>query len=161
MHSDGSALPLPVMTVVAVLGGCATRPGPETLDPVSGVSDGARNVTVLAVTDRSPTQATPPAFTGGRGKLGYEVFSMQAIRSSADGRPDAPVVAISDQPAKDFVTVGRRELGRAAFEEMVGRQQKVGDGTVLVFVHGYNTSYQEAVFQLAQLSADSGARTRE
>lgn len=82
---------------------------------------------------------------------------MQEVRPPADGRP-VSIIAGDNDPSEDFITVGRHELDRGTFEETVNRMQKAGADTIVVFVHGYNSSYQEAVFQLARLSIDADAR---
>ncbi|MFD2675774.1 alpha/beta hydrolase [Camelimonas lactis] len=143
------------LALALILSGCATRPGPDALNPVVEKARGNAEITVLAVTDRSPASTPPSAFGGGRGAISYEQFTMQAVASAPGGYSGAGVVPHNGNP-KNFVTTGRRELDRTSFEQSVIRLQKNADITV-VFVHGYNTSYQEAVFRLAQLSV--GART--
>lgn len=128
------------------------RPGPDTLNPVLEKARGNAEITVLAVTDRSPTSTRPSAFGGGRGTISYEQFTMQAVLSAPGRKSGSGVVTHDGDPSKDFATTGRLELDRRSFGQAVSRLQKSSDTTV-VFVHGYNTSYQEAVFRLAQLSA--------
>ncbi len=147
-----------VLVLATALAGCAARPGPETLDPAGRRAAGnTSSITVLTATDRSSTDLVRPVLGSGRGILRYEQFTMQA--ASADGgRAGAVVNACSSDPSKDFITVGRRELDEKAFEDSVNRMQKDAGGTVAVFVHGYNYSYQEAVLRLAQLSAEVDGR---
>jgi esterase/lipase superfamily enzyme len=146
------------MLFVVALTGCATRPGPQTLDPVAAAPERANTVTVLAVTNRAPTSDRPPAFGGERGNLSYERFTMQEAGRIADGGLDLSDLSGVSDPSRNFVTIGRRELNRAGFEQSVDRMQTAGNDTIVVFVHGYNTSYQEAVFRLAQLSTDADTR---
>ena len=129
-----------VLVLATALAGCATRPGPETLDPAGRRAAGnTSSITVLTATDRSSTDLVRPVLGSGRGILRYEQFTMQA--ASADGgRAGAVVNARSSDPTKDFITVGRRELDEKAFEDSVNRMQKDAGGTVAVFVHGYNYS---------------------
>lgn len=145
------------VAVAIMLAGCAARPGPETLDPVVERPQGNRSVTVLALTDRARTADKPYAFGDGRGMLSYEQFTIQAVKSTPDGNIGAAVISRHSDPSKDFVTTGRCEFDRASFQQSVARLQKTADSTV-VFVHGYNTSYQEAVFRLAQLSVEADTR---
>lgn len=114
-------------------------------------------VTILAVTNRSLTEASPPAFGGGRGNLSYERFIMQQVNSASGASSGVSAISHDIDPSKDFVTEGRQEFDRVWFEQTVDRMQKADD-MVVVFVHGYNTSYQEAVFRLAQLSAGADVR---
>ena len=147
------------VTLLAIgLSGCATRPGPETLNPVAARSGNSKSVTVLAVTNRSLSSANPPAFGDGRGRMSYEQFTMQETASASGGRSEARKTSSDNDPSKDFVTTGRKKLDEASFERTVDRMRS-GDDTPVVFVHGYNYSYQEAVFRLAQLSASADAFT--
>ena len=50
-----------------------------------------------------------------------------------------------------MVVTQARRLDQAGLDRLVG---KPGDGDVLVFVHGYNTNYQEAVYRVAQFAHD-------
>jgi esterase/lipase superfamily enzyme len=146
------------LALAAALAGCATRPGPETLDPVAEASVSGKDVTLLAVTDRSPVEGSVSAFGDGRGKLRYERFTMRDVGSPADDRPAGAVISSGSDPSRSFVTVSRRELDDKAFVQAVDHMQDDGADTVVVFVHGYNYSYPEAVLRLAQLSADAGVR---
>ncbi len=114
-------------------------------------------VTVLAVTNRWLAETSPPAFGGGRGNLSYERFIMQQVNSVSGASSGVSAISHDIDPSKDFVTEGRQEFDRVSFEQTVDRMQKADD-MVVVFVHGYNTSYQEAVFRLAQLSAGADVR---
>lgn len=123
-----------LLAVAIALAGCATRPGPETLDPVVGRTAGAKAITVFAVTDRSPA-GTTPAFGAGRGALTYEQFTMEAVGSAAAGRAGASALSREGDPSKDFMTVGRQELDRKTFEASVNRMRKAESDDVVVFVH--------------------------
>jgi esterase/lipase superfamily enzyme len=61
-----------------------------------------------------------------------------------NGKPDA---------RRDFVVTQRQQLDRARFQALAG--QAASDGTVGLFVHGFNNSYQEGLFRLAQVAADA------
>lgn len=136
---------IPVLVLLTALSGCAARPGPEVLNPIAARAGGADDLTLLAVTDRARAVPGAPDFGSARGGVSYEAFTMR--KAGADR------AAGSGDASKEFVTVGRRALDRAGFLRTVA-QMKKADGTVVVFVHGYNTSYQEAVFLLAELTAD-------
>jgi esterase/lipase superfamily enzyme len=61
-------------------------------------------------------------------------------------------------PATDFVTLSAQTVpaaeARAAFDKRV---VATPGHSVLVFVHGYNTRFEEAVYRFAQVAHDSGA----
>jgi esterase/lipase superfamily enzyme len=63
-------------------------------------------------------------------------------------------------PALDFVTVRADELDvKQAIADFDGRLMKLkpSERHVLVFVHGYNTRFEEAVYRFAQIAHDAGA----
>jgi esterase/lipase superfamily enzyme len=65
----------------------------------------------------------------------------------------------SDNRSRHFVVSGERRLDPASFQQEVATQVSGRIGTsrdVLVFVHGFNVSYDEARFRLAQVVADGG-----
>lgn len=57
-------------------------------------------------------------------------------------------------PATDFVTVEAARLSEAEFRSGIAGAE--GNGRLIrLFVHGYNNSFQEAVYRLAQITADA------
>ena len=79
--------------------------------------------------------------------------SERSARSS--GRLDPP-----GDPARDFVTVRADELDlNQAIAAFDGRLMKLkpSDRHVLLFVHGYNTRFEEAVYRFAQIAHDDNA----
>lgn len=87
--------------------------------------------------------------------MSYEQFTMQEVGPAADKEGPSALARETD-PSKDFITVGRKKLNGETFEKSVNRMRRTEADTVVVFVHGYNNSYQEAVFRLAQLRAEAG-----
>lgn len=142
------------LLVVAALSGCATRPGVETLVPVTGRAALVDDVTILSVTDRAPVRSTMLAYGAGRGRSSYEEFRLQPATILGTRSPER--IGESGQTTS-FVTVGRRSMDEKAFLQTVDTMARKQGGKVVVFVHGYNNSYQEAVFRLAQLSASGEA----
>lgn len=154
-RSPGFSRLLILLVLAPALAGCAARPGPGTLDPVANRTVAAKDITIFAATDRSTAGSTPSAFGGGRGALSYEQFTMQEVGPAADKEGPSALARETD-PSKDFITVGRKKLNGETFEKSVNRMRRTEADTVVVFVHGYNNSYQEAVFRLAQLRAEAG-----
>ncbi|MDT1064317.1 alpha/beta fold hydrolase [Paracoccus sp. CPCC 101403] len=142
------------LILLMALSGCAARPGPETLQPVVQPAGGPAPITLFAVTDRAPGAGTPPVPGSGRGDASYEqlMFQPRPKPAQKDGKVSGP----DADPSKDFVTTGRRLMSAPAFDAEVARLARSRDKTIMVFVHGYNYNYQEAVFRVAQLSAETG-----
>ncbi len=144
------------------LGGCAGRPSGN-LIVVSATAPGASTLDMLVATTRMDV-AEPPGvmFSGERGR-GLE-FADIAVSIPPDsvrkiGDVQWPSAKPGD-PARDFVTVraDRLDLKQAVadFNERL-LKLKPSERHVLLFVHGYNTRFEEAVYRLAQIAHDAGA----
>jgi esterase/lipase superfamily enzyme len=61
-------------------------------------------------------------------------------------------------PRQSFITVSANDLDKHAFVDALSAAAKqTGHGKVLVFVHGFNNRFGEAVFRFAQIVHDSKA----
>jgi len=61
-------------------------------------------------------------------------------------------------PTRDFVTASAEYLDRQSFNKALSAAAKsTGRNKVLVFVHGFNNRFDEAVYRLAQIVQDSKA----
>lgn len=99
-------------------------------------------------------------FTGERGSaLAFADISI-SIPPDAHreiGEVQWPSAAPGD-PAKDFVTLSADKVDlKSALARFDRRIAKIPGRRVLVFVHGYNTNFDEAVYRFAQIVHDSGA----
>ena len=133
----------------AELGACAGRPDAAVLDPVplSGSSD--RQLTVLTATNRSPDAR---GYSSKRNAtLSFEEFTVAIPPSHRPSNIEWPVG--KPDADKDMVVVKRHALDEKQFVAMAqapNREEAVG-----IFVHGYNYTFQEALYRLAQVAADS------
>lgn len=135
-------------------GGCA-EPGRGLLTPLAEASGAPRTRTLLAVTTRVPA-AEPPGhlFSGERGDgTRYASLTLSLPRGRAPG--SVPTDAERPDPEKHIALVAARDLDAAGF---AGALRTAGPGKrrVLVFTHGYNTQFDEAVVRLAQIVDDTG-----
>ena len=152
-HRFPSVSLLMMTLLTLVLGACAGRPGPEVLSPVAATVPGARLVTVYVATTRERNSPGQNVFTSGRApNLNYAEFTISIPPGHGTGEIEWPGAA--PDPATSFVTVHQTSLDEATFRKKVGSRAAQGHRDVSVFVHGYNTNFQEALFRLAQLSAD-------
>lgn len=119
---------------VLVLAGCAERPGPESLNPQRPVA-GAETIAIFAATDRAP--GTGAGYGSGRARTSFERIDLQKQGQGGGGQDD-------------YIAIGRAPMDARAFLGEIATRP----GTVAVFVHGYNFSYQEAVFRLARLGGE-------
>ncbi|WP_411839013.1 alpha/beta hydrolase [Paracoccus sp. ME4] len=139
--------------VVAVLAACAARPTNEVLRPVAATVEGARVTQVYVATTRAPRAAGSAVF-GAAPSLGtsHAAFRVSVPPGHRPGRiewPDGPA-----DPATSFATLEGRVLPEDAFRRAVSADPRRPAG-VVVFVHGFNHSFPEALYRLVQLSVDS------
>lgn len=151
---------LAALLLALSLAGCAGRPDGILL-PVANNVPGTSRVEMLVATTRSDVGATPgEMFNGKRGdaiSFADITVSIPPDQSRKIGEvqwPDGP----KGNPALDFTTVKAERLtplqARKRFSERIRRTPR---RQVLVFVHGYNTRFEEAVYRFAQIVHDSHA----
>ncbi|PIO97952.1 alpha/beta hydrolase [Pleomorphomonas carboxyditropha] len=146
---------LVLFALLTLLAACADRPGPDALRATAVSAPGARTVTVYVATTRQRAEGQDDLFTASRAdQVSYARFTISVPPGHKAGEIEWP--GRTPDPGKDFVTVERRLLDRAAFEQEVSRRRGGRPPSVGVFVHGYNTNFTEAVFRMAQMSADAG-----
>ncbi len=146
-----------VMTVLAcALAGCA-RPGPDVLTPTLRTVPDAKIATVYAATTRARAEPDRNVYTNAFAyTLNYGEFKISIPPGHQPGNIEWPTGA--PDPAVNFATVQQSVLDRQSFAQRMA----TGDGAVnraganvFVFVHGFNTNFQEALYRLAQLKGDA------
>lgn len=145
-----------VITLTSLLG-CAARPSPEVLKPLKASEFGSlkpvsNNVSVLSASNRARDREEGALGTTRSENLTYEhyVFSVPNQREGTTisypaGHPD---------PQQQYAVVARNQLTKAGFVKQVLKLVQP-DGTVGVFVHGYNYSYQEALYRTVLVSTQN------
>ena len=147
--------------VALVLAGCAGRPSGN-LVVVSAGAPGASAVDMMVATTRSDNPVAPGVMFNGERARGLAfadiVVSIPPDETRKIGDVQWPSTIPGD-PAHDFVTLRADRLdldqAKAAFDQ---RLRTGPTRHVLLFVHGYNTRFEEAVYRFAQITHDSGAR---
>ncbi len=132
------------LALCMALAGCAARPGGEQLHPVAAAPAGSAQVGLLAVTNRSPEGE---GFGRGRGGVSYRAYDIAVAPPPAGGSRPRKL-------AEDFAVTASAALTP---QEFLRRSRR--SGSTIVFVHGFNHRYPEALFRLAQISVDSGTRS--
>jgi esterase/lipase superfamily enzyme len=147
-----------VILLAFALAGCASRPGPEVLQPVAS-APGSREIQIYVATTRDRATPSQNIFTAKRAdELNFAKFvvAVPPVHQPGNiawptGTPDSRV---------SFATTNQVVLNSVEFRDAVAspgklpRRGKKHD--VLIFVHGFNTNFQESLFRLAQISVDSG-----
>jgi esterase/lipase superfamily enzyme len=142
----------------SLLAGCGGRPTGVLLPTAIEQSD-AKPIEILAVTTRGDEGVpTGEMFDGSRGShISYASISISIPTNRVAGEVQWPSTLPGD-PKRDFVTVSADKLApQAAHTRMQQQLAKTKHRRVLVFVHGYNTRFEESVYRLAQIVHDSDA----
>lgn len=144
------------MVLVAVIAGltsCANVRGSAALHPVAATAEVGTPVAVFAATTRKRSQTDKRDFTNERSlDVGYEAYTVSVPPNHVTGQIEWPR-RLPGNPATSFVVTKSTSLDQAGFNRSVAQYAESGE--VVVFVHGYNTNFQEAVFRAAQLKHDS------
>jgi esterase/lipase superfamily enzyme len=138
---------------------CAGRPAQGVLIPISERADGTSQVAVLAATTRArSTTDEGEMFNGERAvAVSYAsiVVSIPPDSAREVGRIQWPASTRGD-PSRNFVTVSADYIEKPAFTARIAATTKpLHQGKVLVFVHGFNNRFDDAVYRLAQIVHDS------
>lgn len=139
---------LVLLVAVLAVSACTARPGSEVLTPDRApLPEGARSIRVLTVTTRGAEADAPETYGATRGSspiwLDYDISVPPGHQV---GRIEWPTR--ETDPAKTFALRSRTAMSRAEFA------REISGARVGVYIHGFNTRYQEALFRTAQLSAD-------
>lgn len=156
-------LPSRVAVVAALglaLGACAGPPDGVLL-PVAGTVAGTSEVDMVAATTRLPSDNPGDMYTGERGRptLAFARITVSVPPESARkvGEVQWPK-RVPGNPQTDFVTTRAEIINRdQALAWFSGRLKVTPQRRVMVFIHGFNNRFDDAVFRFAQIIHDSGA----
>jgi len=117
-------------------------------------------VDILVATTREPSAEGADLYTGERGERMSFVdvsVSVPPPQNRTVGEVKRPTTEQGD-PETEFVVISLDHIDAAtAIDRFDERIRKVPGRRVLVFVHGYNNRFDDAVFRLAQIVHDSDA----
>lgn len=153
----GASRALCAMILLAAfsLASCAGRPE-GVLVPNGKVASGASPVDLLVATTRAPSEEPGVLFSGERGSglmLSDIVVSVPPEKNRKVGQVQWPSRLPAD-PLKDFTTVSVKPMDVPAARGWLDRHLPKS-GRVLVFVHGFNNRYEDAVYRFTQIVHDS------
>lgn len=136
---------------VLLLEACSGRPEPDLLRPQPVAEPaGARIVRAYSVTTRATDPDAPWAYGATPSAAPqFGAFDISVPPTHKAGQIEWPRSAEQADAATDFVTLEQEKMDRATF------LAQVGQGKVAVYVHGFNTRFQEALYRLAQPTADA------
>jgi esterase/lipase superfamily enzyme len=143
--------------LLSVLSACADLRG--ALVPVAATAPGASKVDMLVATTRMRANAADEFFTGDRGpQVSFAQFtvSIPPEANRKEGEVQWPR-SVPGNPATDFVTLKADVIDRAQAKAWFHRTvRQVPQRRVLVFIHGFNNRFDDAVFRFAQIVHDAG-----
>lgn len=162
LDTNGVASPNKELTVVgdiieAVEG--SSKAGKKKRKSVSKSLDtgGSYVQSVFYVTDRKQTGSEEPdeMFGGARsegGALSYGLAEVNIPRSHKTGQIETPWLKVLQDPRKHIFVLKLNAMSEAAFFSDVAKPN--GSDDVLVYVHGFNVSFDDALKRAAQISVD-------
>ncbi len=129
------------------------------MEPTNHTANGTTKVELIAATTRAPSVDKAVLFTGERGSglmIDAVTLSIPPDANREIGQVQWPKRLPAD-PQKEFTTVAidpitNEKEGEAWLKGHVPKSRRV-----LVFVHGFNNLYEEAVYRFAQIVHDSKA----
>ena len=146
-----------LLALATIVAGCSSRPYGDLI--VGTTAPGASTVNLLVATTRAPVLDPPGVMFGGSRGRGLDfadiAVSIPPAGVHKPGDVEWPGRAPGD-PERDFVTVRAERMdlaqAKATFNARVARTP---GHKVLIFVHGYNTRFEEAVYRFAQIVHDA------
>ncbi|MCV9966884.1 alpha/beta hydrolase [Pararhizobium sp. BT-229] len=150
-----------VCGILAVASGCGGHPK-DVLTPVADTAPQSNKVDMLIATTRARSTVPGQMFTGERARK--PTFAEITISIPPEGKRKVGEVSwpkkLPSNPATDFATLKADELSvDAAKNWLSANVRKSPDGSVLVFIHGFNTKFEDSVYRFAQIVNDSRVRS--
>ncbi len=148
-----------LLVLLSLLSGCASRPEGVLVPVGDVVSPGTTKVNLVVATTRRPSDNPGILFSGERDKLvslNEIVVSIPPEKNRKAGEVQWPK-KLPPNPQTDFTTVSVTPLKTDV--EMAGwvRPHLTKSRRVMVFVHGFNNTFEDSVYRFAQIVHDSGA----
>jgi esterase/lipase superfamily enzyme len=161
--SRGKSLAAAAIFCLALLvSACAGRPSQGVLVPTAVSVEGTSRVPILAATTRQRSTTDPGEMFSGR-RAADVSYAAVTVSIPPDGSRQAGDVqwpaSVPGDPSRDFVTVSAGYLDKQAFVSALSAAAKqTGPRNVLLFVHGFNNRFDDAVYRFAQIVHDAKAQ---
>ncbi|MGX5733656.1 alpha/beta hydrolase [Bosea thiooxidans] len=131
-----------------------------TLVPVAAAAPDASRITMLVATTRKADEDPGVLFSGERAAPSFAEITVSVPPDSARkvGEVQWPS-RLPGNPETDFVTLKVDKIDRAqALKRFHEKVQRVPKRRVLIFIHGFNNRFEDAVYRFAQIVHDSNAK---
>lgn len=143
------------------LAGCAGR-REGVMDPQKSVlTEKQKVIPILSVTTRALSQNPAYMFSEKRSsKISLADIGISIPPVHKSGELEWPTTQDQD-PQKYFSTAWAKTTDLSGFSGILKRRmaQSGAKGHVLVFIHGYNNRFEDAVYRFAQIAYDSGSKS--
>lgn len=151
---------LPLLLTLA-LSSCATQPATGLLGSAAmpvPVTEIAGNHAIFVTTTRERSDEAGKVFDGSRSAvLNYARVNVTVPKAHKAGQIERARRGRSDDPAKYFVATEVASYdAQPQFSQALSADIAARGGRALLFIHGYNTSFDNAVYRLTQLAHDAG-----
>jgi len=148
-----------LLVLMSLLASCASRPEGVLVPVGDAASPNTTKVDLVVATTRRPSDKPGILFSGERDKLvslNEIVVSIPPEKNRKAGEVQWPK-KLPPNPQTDFTTVSVTPLKTDV--EMAGwvRPHLTKSRRVMVFVHGFNNTFEDSVYRFAQIVHDSGA----
>lgn len=144
--------------VALAAAGCVSR-AIGVMVPVTQSAPGATRVDMVVATTRAPSGDPATLFSGERGvdlKVDAVTVSIPPDRVRQAGQVQWPKKVPAD-PAREFATLKVEPVEEVAEQQQWMRAHGGRNRRVMVFVHGFNNTYEDSVYRFAQIVHDSKA----
>ncbi len=150
-----------MLAAALVLAGCGGKGAEELLGSAmvtASVADISGNHAIFVATTRKRSDNPDKVFDGERSAvLNFARVNVTVPKSHEPGKIERKRRGRSNDPSKYFMAsevVGYDTAPK--FQKAIDVDMAARGGRALVFVHGYNTGFDDAVYRLTQIAHDSG-----
>lgn len=145
---------LTAITSAFALSACASRPTEDVLSPLvitASNSNETEHVTLIAATNRATSKSGKGYNGEWENGVRFERYGF-SVPANRDGT-NISYPQSKPKPGRDYLVTSRENLSAGDFVSKIV-DDAAFDGTASVFVHGYNNSFEEALYRTAQMTAD-------
>ncbi|MCW1751306.1 alpha/beta hydrolase [Rhizobium acaciae] len=149
---------VPVLVALSLVASSCANRVQDVLQPLAVAPTDTSRVTMLVATTRKPSEDAGKLYSGDRGtaiSLNSVSVSVPPNRNRKIGEVQWPS-RMPPNPEKEFAVT---EVAKVQSEGQVlnwYRRNRNSKHQVIIFVHGFNNTYADAVFRFAQIVHDSG-----
>ena len=157
---------LTLLLTALLASGCVTNAPDETKTELLGsasmvnvpVSEIAGNHSIFVATTRSRSDDPNKVFDGGRSaRLNFARVNVTVPKAHETGKIERGKKNKSDDPSKYFMATDVIGYDTSPqFTQALNADIAARGGRAMIFVHGYNTGFDSAVFRATQIAHDSG-----